>query len=220
MAQEFLKMSGSEQVAAGLQILLILTVMGLGPTILVLTTSFTRIIVVLALTRQALGTPSIPPNIVLIPLALFLTVLSMGPTMDRVYTEAILPSMDGKLAPLEAYQKAAQPLREFMRRQTRTEELETLMVAAKLEPVDNIEDIPDRVLIPAFALSELKTAFTMGFLIFLSFMAIDLVVAGILMALGMFMVPPSLMSLPLKLLIFIMADGWNMIVSGLLTSFR
>lgn len=107
-----------------------------------------------------------------------------------------------------------------MRRQTRTDELETLMVAAKLEPVDNIEDIPDRVLIPAFALSELKTAFTMGFLIFLSFMAIDLVVAGILMALGMFMVPPSLMSLPLKLLIFIMADGWNMIVSGLLTSFR
>lgn len=220
MVQELLQSTGADQLASGLQILLILTLIAVGPTILVLTTSFTRIIVVLALTRQALGTPNIPPNIVLIPLALFLTVLSMGSTLDKVYVDAVVPSLEGKLKPLEAYSKAAEPLREFMRRQTRQKEVATLMEAAHLEPVSTIEEIPDRVLVPAFALSELKTALVMGFVIFLSFMAVDLVVAGVLMALGMFMVPPSMLSLPLKILLFVMADGWNLIVYGLLQSVR
>ncbi|MGE0494446.1 MAG: flagellar type III secretion system pore protein FliP [Vulcanimicrobiota bacterium] len=211
---------GPEQLATGVHILIILTLITLAPALLVLTTSFTRIVVVLALMRQALGTPSIPPNMVLIPLALFLTLLSMGPTLDRVYEEALIPSLNGELAPLDAYAKAAAPLRDFMRRQTRRAELETLMESARLPMPEKLEDIPDRVLVPAFALSELKAAFTMGFLIFLSFMAVDLVVAGVLMALGMFMVPPSTISLPLKLLLFVMADGWNLIAHGLLTSFR
>ena len=220
MIQQVLQSTGSEQLASGLQILLVLTLMALGPTILVLTTSFTRIIVVLSLTRQAMGTPNIPPNIVLIPLALFLTVLSMGPTLDQVYNDAVEPSLNGKLTPLEAYAKAAEPLRAFMRRQTRQKEVSMLMEAAHLPPVDSIEQIPDRVLVPAFALSELKTALIMGFVVFLSFMAVDLVVAGVLMALGMFMVPPSMISLPMKILLFVMADGWNLIVHGLLSSIR
>lgn len=144
----------------------------------------------------------------------------MGPTLDRVYAEAIVPGLNGELKPLEAYAKAAEPLREFMRRQTRKKEVSVLMEAAHMEPVDRMEDIPDRVLVPAFALSELKTALIMGFVIFLAFMAVDLVVAGVLMALGMFMVPPSMLSLPIKLLLFVMADGWNLIVQGLLESVR
>lgn len=144
----------------------------------------------------------------------------MGSTLDKVYVDAVVPSLEGKLKPLEAYSKAAEPLRDFMRRQTRQKEVATLMEAAHLEPVSTIEEIPDRVLVPAFALSELKTALVMGFVIFLSFMAVDLVVAGVLMALGMFMVPPSMLSLPLKILLFVMADGWNLIVYGLLQSVR
>lgn len=220
MDQLFQAAGGAEQLSSGLHILLVLTLMAVGPAILVLTTSFTRIVVVLALTRQALGTPNIPPNVVLIPLALFLTVLTMGTTFDKVYQDAVLPGLEGKLQPLEAYRLAAQPLREFMRRQTRHKEVSVLMEAARLPPVDSIEEIPDRVLVPAFVLSELKTALTMGFVIFLSFMAVDLVVAGVLMALGMFMVPPSMLSLPIKILLFVMADGWNLVVHGLVQSIR
>ena len=220
MDQLFQAAGGAEQLSSGLHILLVLTLMAVGPAILVLTTSFTRIVVVLALTRQALGTPNIPPNVVLIPLALFLTVLTMGTTFDKVYQDAVLPGLEGKLQPLEAYRLAAQPLREFMRRQTRHKEVSVLMEAARLPPVDSIEEIPDRVLVPAFVLSELKTALTMGFVIFLSFMAVDLVVAGVLMALGMFMVPPSMLSLPIKILLFVMADEWNLVVHGLGQSIR
>lgn len=220
LTQAILTEGPNGQLSTGIHILLVLTMLTLGPAVLVMTTSFTRIIVVLALTRQALGTPSIPPNIVLIPLALFLTLLSMGPTLDQVYQEAFLPAYKRELAPLEAYAKAAEPLRRFMRRQTGRKEVETLLAASHTPVPSSIEELPDRVLVTAFALSELKTAFTMGFIVFLSFMAIDLVVAGILMALGMFMVPPSMMSLPLKLLIFVMADGWNLLAHGLLTSIR
>lgn len=217
---EFLSQSEPEQLASSLHILLLLTALTLAPAILVLTTSFTRILVVLAFMRQALGTPTIPPNIVLIPLALFLTLLSMGPTIDRVQAEALEPALAGKLGWLEAYHKVAEPLRDFMRGQTRRKDVETLLRLSKIERPENMEEIPDRVLIPAFALSELKTAFTMGFVVFLAFIAVDLVVAGILMALGMFMVPPTTISLPVKLLLFVMADGWTLLVTGLLQSFR
>lgn len=217
---EFLSQSEPEQLASSLHILLLLTALTLAPAILVLTTSFTRILVVLAFMRQALGTPTIPPNIVLIPLALFLTLLSMGPTIDRVQTEALEPALAGELGWLEAYHAIAVPLRDFMRGQTRRKDVETLIRVAKLERPESLEDVPDRVLIPAFALSELKTAFTMGFVIFLAFIAVDLVVAGILMALGMFMVPPTTISLPVKLLLFVMADGWSLLVTGLLKSFH
>lgn len=209
-----------EQLAASLHILVVLTLLTLVPTLLVLTTSFSRILIVLAFMRQALGTPSIPPNIILIPFALFLTLLSMGPTLDRIEVEALRPAMDGKLGWREGYAKAAEPLREFMRRQTRQKDVEALLRAARMEQPASMAELPDRVLVPAFALSELKTAFTMGFVVFLSFLAVDLVVAGILMALGMFMVPPASISLPVKLLLFVMADGWTVLVTGLLRSFH
>lgn len=212
--------TGSQQLSQGLHILLVLTLLSLAPALLVLTTSFTRILIVLAFLRHALGTPSIPPNMVLIPLALFLTLLSMGGTLDKVYREAVTPGLQGRLQPLEAYARAAEPLRDFMRRNTRHKDVETLLQAAGLPRPARFEDVPDRVLIPAFALSELRAGFTMGFTLFLSFLAIDLVVAGILMSLGMFMVPPMTISLPLKILLFVLADGWNLTAASLIGSFR
>ena len=212
--------SGTQQLAQGMHVMLVLTLLALAPSILVLTTSFTRIIIVLAFLRQALGTPSIPPNMVMIPLALFLTVLSMNATIDRVYKEALQPALSGQIQPLQAYEKAAIPLRDFMRRNTRQKDVDSLIVASRLPRPKSMDDVPDRILIPAFALSELRTGFTMGFTLFLSFLAVDLVVAGILMSLGMFMVPPMSISLPMKLLLFVLADGWNLTTTSLLTSFR
>lgn len=212
--------SGAQQLSQGMHIVLVLTLLALAPTILVLTTSFTRIILVLAFLRHALGTPSIPPNMVMIPLALFLTLLSMGSTVDRVYTEAVEPALAGRLQPLEAYEKAAVPLREFMHRNTRQKDVDTLLQAARIPRPGSIQQVPDRILIPAFALSELRMGFTMGFTLFLSFLAVDLVVAGILMSLGMFMVPPMSISLPMKILLFVLSDGWNLTTSSLLNSFR
>lgn len=212
--------SGPEQLSSGLHILLLLTLLALAPAFLVLTTSFIRIVIVLAFLRHALGTPSIPPNIVLIPLALFLTLLSMGPVADRVYTEALEPALEGRLEPLEAYRRAAGPLREFMRSQVRRKDLETLMAVSGMARPNNLSEVPDRLLIPAFALSELRTGFTMGFTLFLAFLAVDLVVAGLLMSLGMFMVPPMSISLPLKVMVFVLADGWNLLARGLLESVR
>lgn len=217
--QQLLSGAPPEQLSAGLHILLVLTVLTVAPAILVMTTSFTRIIIVLGFLRQALGTPSLPPNLVLIPLAGFLTVISMGTTLDKVYQAAVVPALAGKLQPLEAYALAAEPLREFMLRNTRQKDLLMLLKAAKLESPRTPADVPIRILVPAFALSELKTAFTMSFTLFLAFLAVDLIVASILMSLGMMMVPPMTISLPLKLLLFVMADGWNLVVRGLLASF-
>ncbi|MEW6277156.1 MAG: flagellar type III secretion system pore protein FliP [Candidatus Eremiobacterota bacterium] len=210
---------GPEQLSAGLHILLILTLMALAPAILVTTTSFTRILIVLAFTRQAMGTPNIPPNMVLIPLAGFLTLLSMGPVLDQVYADALKPGLEGKLQPIQAYERAAAPLRSFMQRNTRQKDLAMLLQAARLPRPQNLQEVPDRVLVPAFVLSELRAAFTMGFALFLAFMAVDLVVSGILMALGMFMVPPMSISLPIKLLLFVLVDGWSLITRSLLFSF-
>lgn len=217
--QQLLNAHGPDQLASGLHILLALTLMALAPAILVLTTGFTRILIVLAFARQALGTPNIPPNIVLIPLAGFLTLISMGPMADQVYNNALQPAMEGKLTPIQAYEAAAAPLRAFMQKNTRQKDLALLLQASRLPRPANLEQVPDRILIPAFVLSELKAAFTMGFALFLAFLAVDLVVAGILMALGMFMVPPMSISLPIKLLLFVLVDGWSLIAQSLLGSF-
>lgn len=213
-------LSGSQQLSQGLHILLILTLLALAPTFLVLTTSFTRILIVLSFLRQALGTPSIPPNMVMVPLALFLTLLSMGPTLDKVYLDAMEPALAGRLQPLQAYSLAAAPLRDFMKRNTRQKDVDTLVRVSRIPPPPNLDAVPDRILVPAFVLSELRTAFTMGFTVFLAFLAVDLVVAGVLMSLGMFMVPPMTISLPIKLLLFVMADGWSLATASLISSFR
>lgn len=216
----YLQGSGPEQLSAGLHILLLMTLLAVAPALLVLTTSFTRIVIVLGFLRQALGTPNLPPNAVLIPLALLLTLISMEPVLDRVYADAVEPALAGRLQPQEAYARAAVPLRAFLLQHTRRKDLEMLLSVSGRAMPATAEEIPDRLLVPAFALSELRTAFAMGFTLFLAFLAVDLVVAGILMALGMFMVPPMSISLPLKILLFVLADGWNLVARSLLEGLR
>jgi flagellar biosynthetic protein FliP len=206
--------------AANSHILLALTLVTLIPSLLVMTTSFTRILVVLAFMRQALGTPTLPPNLVLLPLALILTALSMGPVMDRVYDEAIQPALAGKMPPGQAYLAASLPLREFMQRQIHPKDLTLLANSAKLGPYRDIQEVPLRLLVPAFMLSELRTAFRIGLTLFLSFLTVDLVVAAVLAALGLFMLPPMSVSLPLKLMIFVVVDGWGLLCAGLIRSFN
>ena len=218
--QQLVSTSGPQQLSAGMHILLVFTVMALAPALLVLTTSFTRIIIVLGFLRQALGTPTTPPNMVLIPLAFFLTLLSMDPVLNQVYTKAWEPAFGGKMGPVEAYQAAAGPLRGFMLANTRRKDLRVLMEAARMEPAKSTDQVPDKLLIPAFALSELRASFLMGFAIFVTFLAVDMVIAGLLISLGMFMVPPMTISLPAKLILFVMADGWSLVCKSLIGSFH
>jgi len=218
LTQQLLSLSQPGQLSQALHVVLVLTLLALFPTMLVMTTCFTRILVVLAFLRQALGSPSIPPNMVLLPLALMLTVLSMGPVLDDVYNRALQPALEGKLSPLEAYGAAARPLRAFMLGNTRQKDILVLARAARLGPFQSLEDIPLRLLVPAFALSELSTAFRMGFTLFLTFLIVDLIVAGVLAALGLFMLPPMSISLPLKLLLFVLVDGWALVCGSLIRS--
>jgi flagellar biosynthesis protein FliP len=203
-----------------LQIILLVTVLGIAPALLLLCTSFTKIVVVLSLTRSALGTPSIPPNQVLIGLALFLSLFIMGPTVDQMQKEAIQPYSAGKLTATEAYRAASVPLRDFMLKHTRDEELALMTKAADVPLPKTRADVDLRTLIPAFVLSELRGAFIIGFVIFVPFLVVDIVVSAILMSLGMVMLPPSLVSLPFKLLLFVLVDGWSLIVTTLLGSYR
>jgi flagellar biosynthetic protein FliP len=208
------------QQSQALQIILLVTVLGVAPAILLLCTSFTKIVVVLSLTRSALGTPSIPPNQVLVGLALFLSLFVMGPTIDQMQKEAIQPYSAGKITATQAYRKATVPLQEFMLKHTRDEEL-ALMTKAAAEPLPTDRtDIDLRTLIPAFVLSELRGAFIIGFVVFIPFLVVDIVVSAILMSLGMVMLPPSLVSLPFKLLLFVLVDGWSLIVTTLVGSYR
>lgn len=202
-----------------LNLLLLFTVLALAPAFLVMLTSFTRIVVVLSFVRHALATQQTPPNQVLIGLALFLTFFTMAPVYDEVRGQAIDPYLAGEINQAEALVRGEKPLKEFMFRQTREKDLALFVNAAQLGPVQTREEIPLRVLIPAFAISELKTAFQMGFLIYIPFLIIDLVVASILMAMGMFMVPPIIISLPFKILLFVLVDGWYLVVKSLLESF-
>jgi flagellar biosynthesis protein FliP len=211
--------NGPEQVSNSLRIILLITVLSIAPAILVLMTSFTRIIVVLGFVRNAMGTQQMPPNQVLVGLALFMTFFIMGPTFSEVNKTALQPFMDGTMTQEDAFDAASAPFKEFMTKHTREKDLALFMDYADMDTPENVQDIPLTALVPAFAISELKTAFQMGFMIFIPFLVIDMIVSSILMSMGMMMLPPVMISLPFKILLFILVDGWYMIVRSLLTSF-
>ncbi len=200
-------------------ILLLLTVLSVAPSLLVLCTSFTRIVVVLSLTRNALGLPTSPPQQVIVGLSVFLTLFVMGPTLSQMRTEALDPLLDGKMSVSQAYDAVQDPLREFMLANTREGELKMFLDASDTQVPVARDEVPLAALVPAFVLSELKSAFIIGFVIFIPFLVIDLVVSAVLMGLGMMMMPPSLVALPFKLLLFIMLDGWALVVGNLLSSY-
>ncbi len=201
------------------QLLVLLTVLSLAPAILITVTSFTRIIVVLSFLRNALGTQQTPPNIVLVSLALFLTGFVMMPTLQASYTNGIAPLIDNKITETEAFDRTVAPLHDFMMDHVRTQDLQLFTGMAKLEPVADAKDTPIRALIPAFMVSELRRAFEIGFLLFLPFLIIDIVVASILMSMGMMMLPPVTISLPFKLIFFVLVDGWYLVCGSLVQSF-
>ncbi len=208
-----------QDVAMSIQILLVLTVLSLAPAILIMTTSFTRIIIILSFLRQGLATQQVPPNQVLIGLALFLTFFTMQPTFERIDQEAVTPYLAGKLGTSEAFKKAEDPLRQFMFKQVREKDLALFVALSKSSRPRTPADISTWILIPAFVIGELKKSFEMGFIIFVPFLIIDMVVASVLMSMGMLMLPPVLISLPFKILLFIMVDGWNLIVRSIALSF-
>jgi len=203
-----------------LQLLLLLTVLSLAPGFLILMTSFTRIVIVLSFVRSALSTQMIPPNQVLIGLALFLTLFVMAPVFDDIYQNAWLPYQAGELTQQEAFEKAVVPLKQFMAAHTREKDLLLFLDYTGAPRPASIEDISLTTLIPAFAISELKTAFQIGFMLYIPFLVIDMVVASVLMAMGMMMLPPVMISLPFKIMLFVLVDGWYLIVESLLVSFR
>lgn len=201
-------------------VILLLSVLSVAPSLLILTTSFTRIVIVMSLTRNAIGIPQLPPQQVIVGLSIFLSLFVMGPTLELMNEEALQPLLNGELSFTEAADAASGPLREFMLESTREAELEMFLDVSDTETPISREDVPLTALIPAFVLSELKSAFIMGFIIFVPFMVIDLVVSAVLTSLGMMMLPPTFVSLPLKLLLFILLDGWTLIVGTLLASYQ
>jgi len=208
-----------QDVAMSLQILLVLTVLSLAPAILIMMTSFTRIVIILSFLRQGLGTQQVPPNQILVGLALFLTFFTMQPTFERIDKEALTPYLAGQLSTPEAFKKAEDPLRKFMFKQTREKDLALFVALSKSSRPRTPDDVSTWVLIPAFVISELKKSFEMGFVIFIPFLIIDMVTASVLMSMGMMMLPPVLISLPFKILLFVMVDGWNLIVRSIALSF-
>jgi flagellar biosynthetic protein FliP len=209
-----------QDVSQSLQILLLLTVLSLSPAILIMMTSFIRIIVVFSFLRNALATQQMPPNQVLVGLALFLTFFIMAPTFQQVNSTALQPYMAGQITQAEAFQRGMDPMRTFMFKQTREQDLALFMSISGLPKPNTYADIPSYVLIPAFAISELKTAFEIGFILYIPFVIIDMVVASTLMSMGMMMLPPTTISLPFKILLFIMVDGWGLLVRSLVMSFH
>ncbi len=203
-----------------LELLLFLTLLSILPGILVMVTSFTRIIVVLSFLRQALGTPSVPPTQVLVGLSLFITFFVMSPVLDRMYADAYQPYSRKEIGAEDALNKASVPLKEFMLKQTKEKELAFFLRMSKSENPAKPMDLPLRVVIPAFAIGELKKAFEIGFLIFLPFLVIDMVVASVLLSMGMMMLPPVIVSLPFKLLLFVLVDGWELLIGSLIGGFR
>ncbi len=210
----------TEQVATAIKILFALTVLSLAPALLIAMTSFTRIIIVLSILRYALGMQQTPPNTVLISLALFLTFFNMMSPMQEINEQAITPFMDGSISTETALAAGMEPLRDFMIRQTREQDLALMVDVSGGEMPDTLDDISNMQVIPAFMLSELKAAFQIGFVIFLPFLLIDIVIASILMSMGMLMVPPMMISLPIKIMMFVLIDGWNLVVHSLLRSFN
>ena len=212
--------SDETSLSGTLQILLIITVISLAPSILVMVTSFTRIIIVLHFVRTAIGTQSSPPNNVLIGLSLFLTLFIMSPVIAQIKTEAYDPLVAEEITKQEALERGIQPLREFMLKQTRQDDLRLFMDIAKIEPVESVDELSITIIIPAFIISELRAAFIIGFLIYVPFIVIDMVVSSVLMSMGMMMLPPTTISMPFKILLFILADGWNLVIGQLVNSFN
>lgn len=210
---------GNGELNGSLRILLILTLIALAPTLIIMMTSFTRIIIVLHFTRSALNTQTAPPNQILIGLALILTFFIMEPTITRVYEEAIVPFEEGQIEQDEAFEKGMAPLREFMYPQTQLKDVQLFMDIAGKEWDGNIETIPNSVLVPSFMISELRTAFWIGFMIYIPFIVIDMVVASTLMSMGMMMLPPTTISMPFKILLFVLADGWALVIGELVKTF-
>jgi flagellar biosynthetic protein FliP len=210
---------GGQNYSVPVQTLLFFTALTFIPAIVLMMTGFTRIIIVMSLLRHALGTQSTPPNQVLVGLSLFLTMFVMGPVIDKVHTDAYLPFTQQKISFEEALARGEKPLKAFMLKQIRDPDLALFVKLARYEGARNAEELPLRIIVPAFVTSELKTAFQIGFMIFLPFLIIDMVVASVLMSMGMIMVSPVLVSLPFKLMLFVLADGWNLLVSSLVASF-
>jgi flagellar biosynthetic protein FliP len=210
---------GIGNVSAPLQIVLLMTLLTFIPAILVTMTSFTRIVIVFHFLRQALGTQEMPPNQVLIGLALFLTMFIMAPVGQRINERAVAPAMNGTMTVGAALTEAMPPLRQFMLRQTRERDLALFVELGKLPRPSSADDLPMRVVIPAYAISELKTGFQMGFFLFIPFLLIDLVVSTTLLSMGMLQLPPAMISLPFKVMLFVMIDGWNLVVGAIVRSF-
>ncbi|MBI5660343.1 MAG: flagellar type III secretion system pore protein FliP [Nitrosomonadales bacterium] len=210
---------GGQTYSLSLQTLLLLTSLSFLPAVLLLMTGFTRIIIVLSLLRSAIGTPSSPSNQVLVGLALFLTFFVMSPVLDKIYNDAYLPYSENKLTPEQAFDKGSAPLKAFMLRQTREADLALFVRISETEPPESADKVPLKILVPAYVTSELKTAFQIGFVVFIPFLIIDMVVASVLMSMGMMMVSPAIISLPFKIMLFVLADGWNLLIGSLVQSF-
>ena len=207
------------KVAVVMQIFLLMTVLTLAPAILIMVTSFTRVAIVLAVLRQALGTNQMPPTQIILGLALFLTFFIMTPVWDKINEEALQPFLQEEISQKAALEKAVDPLRKFMFKQTREKDLALFIDISKTKRPQNMEDIPTSVLIPSFIISELKTAFQIGFLLYVPFLVVDMVVASVLLSMGMMMLPPIMISLPFKLMLFVVADGWYLVVGSVVKSF-
>lgn len=209
-----------EDLSVSLQIVLLLTILTLAPSILIMTTSYLRIIIVFHFIRNALGTMQMPPSQLLAGIAMFLTFYIMAPTWGEINDKAIKPYMDNKITANEAYDRAIQPIRNFMYKNTKEKDIELFVNLANMPKPETRNDIPTHVLIPSFVLSELRTGFIMGFFVFIPFLMVDMIVSSILMSMGMMMLPPMLISLPFKILLFILVDGWNLIIGSLVRSFN
>ncbi len=216
---DFFNSSSPANVSTSVKLLLLLTVLSLAPSILILMTAFTRIVIVLSFVRTALATQQMPPNQVIVGLSLFLTFFVMAPTFQEVNKTALTPLFNEKITLEQAFDRASVPFKDFMSAHTRQKDLALFLNYSKAPKPKSIQDIPLTTLVPAFAISELKTAFQMGFMIFIPFLVIDMIVASVLMSMGMVMLPPVMISLPFKILLFVMVDGWYLVVKSLLDSF-
>ncbi|MBK0008243.1 flagellar type III secretion system pore protein FliP [Priestia aryabhattai] len=212
--------SSPTNVSTSVQLLLLLTVFSVAPGILIMMTCFTRIVIVLSFVRTSLGTQQMPPNQILVGLSLFLTFFIMAPTFSQVNEQALQPLLKEKITLNQAYKKAAEPMKEFMSAHTRQKDLALFLEYADIDKPSSVQDIPLTALVPAYAISELKTAFQIGFMIFIPFLIIDMIIASVLMSMGMMMLPPIMISLPFKILLFVLVDGWNLVVKSLLISFQ
>ncbi|MCA1928138.1 MAG: flagellar type III secretion system pore protein FliP [Calditerrivibrio sp.] len=208
-----------KDVAVTLQIIFLITILSIAPAILILTTSFTRIIIVFSFLRSAMGTQAAPPNQVLVGLALFLTFFIMSPVFSDMNKNGLAPYLDGKLTFTDALNEAKKPLRKFMLQNTRKKDILVFLEISKTPTPKTVDDIPDLVLLPAFVTSEIQTAFEIGFLLFLPFLIIDFVVSSVLLSMGMMMLPPVMISMPFKILLFVLVDGWNLVVTSLVKSY-